>query len=531
MIRVSQVPLSLNGDEETLKKKTAKQLGIGTEDIKELVIVRQSIDARKKNRVQYIYSVDILVENEEHIVKRCSSPHIQLRALRKPYYLPELNKKSETAVVVGMGPAGLISALYLARAGCQVTLFERGKDVDARALDVEKFWDTGVLSTASNVQFGEGGAGTFSDGKLTTNINDSRVRTILKTFVAHGAPEDILYSSKPHVGTDILRKVVKSIRKELISLGVDIRFEHCVKDFLLEAEKVKAVKVQTLKDEYIFDCDTIVLAIGHSARDTFRMLDEKKIPMQQKPFGIGVRIEHKQEMISEAQFGQAFLKLPPSDYKLACHLPNGRSVYTFCVCPGGQVVASSSDEESVVTNGMSYRARDGKNINGAFLVEIYPEDFEGEDALAGMRFQEKWEQKAFDIGGGNYFAPAQLVGDFLDDRESTKLGVVTPTYKPGVKLSQLSDCLPSYVIEAMKDALKIFDRKIEGFAKEDSVLTGVETRSSSPLRIVRDRTTLSSVVGGLYPCGEGAGYAGGIVSAAVDGLRIAEAIINNKNEN
>jgi uncharacterized FAD-dependent dehydrogenase len=392
-------------------------------------------------------------------------------------------------------------------------------------MDVLRFWKTGELSVSSNVQFGEGGAGTFSDGKLTTGTHDVRGKAVLKTLVEHGAPKDILYAHKPHVGTDILRELVKSIRHELIALGCEVRFEHQLLELNLEGEQLTNVTVMTETGPYQLECDTLILAPGHSARDTFTMLNRCKVPMEQKPFAIGLRIEHKQEEISKAQFGEAWQKVPPSDYKLACHLPNGRSAFTFCVCPGGEVVAAASAYGQVVTNGMSHRARDGKNINGGFLVGVGPDDYPGDDPLAGMRFQERWEKAAWELGGCNFCAPAQLVSDFLERRASQQEGSVIPTYRPGVTWTDLRGCLPDYVVETLREALPIFERKVKGFASPDSVLTGVETRSSSPLRILRDAKTLESKIKGLFPCGEGAGYAGGIISAAVDGIRVAEAVI------
>ena len=381
------------------------------------------------------------------------------------------------------------------------------------------------MDPLSNVQFGEGGAGTFSDGKLTTGTHDGRISAVLEALVEHGAPEDILWSHKPHIGTDVLRQVVKRIRAELLARGCDVRFEHRLTGLRQKDGRLTGLTVAAPGGAYDLEADALVLAPGHSARDTFRMLFEAGVPMEQKPFAIGVRIEHRQSDVSLAQFGPAWEKLPPADYKLACHLPNGRSAFTFCVCPGGQVVASSSAPGQVVTNGMSLRARDGKNINGGFLVGVGPEDFcsFGSDPLAGVRFQEQWERAAFQLGGGNFLAPAQLVGDFLNKRPSQGPGSILPTYRPGVTWTELDRCLPQAVADTLRDALPLMDRKLRGFAASEGVLTGVETRSSSPVRILRDES-LQSALRGLYPCGEGAGYAGGIVSAAVDGIRVAEAV-------
>ena len=525
MIRISQLKLSVDGDTRELPGKAAKLLGISPERFQNFRIVRQSIDARKKQQIQYVYTVECSMDGEEEQVRQAANPNIVLQHEAEQYRFPEVVRgKGVPPVIVGLGPAGLFAALFLARAGIPSIILERGRAVEQRTGDIEAFWKTGKLSPISNVQFGEGGAGTFSDGKLTTGTHDGRIRAVLETLVEHGAPQEILYSHKPHVGTDILREVVKSIRLELIRLGCQVRFEHQLTALLPEQNAICGVEVTEEGGTYRLDCDTVVLAPGHSARDTFAMLHQLRVPMEQKPFAIGVRIEHRQAEISKAQFGEAWAKIPPSDYKLSCHLPNGRSVFTFCVCPGGQVIAAASDQGQVVTNGMSLHARDGENINGGFLVGVGPSDYPGEDPLAGVRFQERWERAAWELGGRNVGAPAQLVEDFLAGRPSVQGGGVSPSYRPGLTWTDLSGCLPDYVTDSLRMALPIFDRKVKGFARGDSVLTGVETRSSSPLRILRDKETLLSELGGLYPCGEGAGYAGGIVSAAVDGIRVAEAV-------
>ncbi|MEG0765507.1 MAG: hypothetical protein RR403_05610, partial [Pseudoflavonifractor sp.] len=385
------------------------------------------------------------------------------------------------------------------------------------------FWTDGSLDPGSNVQFGEGGAGTFSDGKLTTGIHDPRITAVLASFVGAGAPADIAYQQKPHIGTDILRDIVKNLRKELQGLGCDIRFGHKLTGLTTKNGVLTALNISGPQGDYDLPCDALVLAPGHSARDTFSMLSAAKVPLAAKPFAIGVRIEHAQDAISQAQYGPAYAALPPADYKLACHLPNGRSAFSFCVCPGGQVVAAASEPGQLVTNGMSARARDGKNINGGFLVGVGPEDFGNAGPLAGLRFQEQWEQAAFTLGGGNFRAPAQMVLDFRAGRPSKTLGSVQPTYRPGVVPTDLSKCLPGFVTDTLRAALPLFDQKLRGFAIANAVMTGVETRSSSPVRILRG-DDFQSPVRGIYPCGEGAGYAGGIMSAAVDGIKIAEAI-------
>ena len=523
MIRIQNIPLPLDGGKAQLKKKAARILGVKPESIAALSLARQSIDARKKSDVHYVCAVDVTVENETRIMARCRDKNVSLHQ-SAPYVFPPVRRISPLPpVVVGMGPAGLFAALFLARNGLAPIVLERGRPVEERTADVERFWSTGVLDPASNVQFGEGGAGTFSDGKLNTGTHDPRIATVFRTFVAAGAPEDILYQHKPHIGTDVLRDVVKHIRLELVALGCDVRFGHRLTGLTLRDGAVAGLTVEGPQGAYDLPCDALVLSPGHSARDTFQMLCEAGVPMEQKAFAIGVRIEHPQAAVSQAQFGPAWEKLPAADYKLACHLPNGRSAFTFCVCPGGQVVAAASEEGRLVTNGMSHRARDGKNINGGFLVGVNPADFGSDHPLAGVEYQRRWEEAAFALGGGNYRAPAQTVKDFLARQASRALGSVEPTYRPGVVPADLDRCLPDYVTDTLRGALPVFDRKLRGFAAPDSLLTGVETRSSSPVRILRGED-FQSPVRGLYPCGEGAGYAGGITSAAVDGIRVAEAV-------
>ncbi|MCI8421979.1 MAG: FAD-binding protein [Lawsonibacter sp.] len=523
MIQIGSLPLPIGGGLEQLRKRAARALGVRPSSLGEMTILRQSIDARNKYDVHYVYTVGVSLPNEAEAVKRAPGRNVTLLE-RRPYRFPAVARRSGLPpVVVGMGPAGLFAALFLARNGLPCILLERGQDVDRRTLDVGDFWASGGLDGESNVQFGEGGAGTFSDGKLTTGTHDSRIGVVLETFVQAGAPADIQYSHKPHIGTDILRKIVKNIRQELLSLGCDIRFGHKLTGLTVNSGALAGIQAEGPQGTYLLGADALVLAPGHSARDTFAMLRNAGVPMEQKSFAIGVRIEHRQRDVSFRQYGGAWERLPPSDYKLACHMPGGRSAFTFCVCPGGQVVAAASQAGGVVTNGMSLRARDGENINGGLLVGVGPEDFSGNDVLAGVRFQEQWEQAAFRLGGGGFRAPVQRVEDFLRHRPSEGPGGILPTYRPGVVWTDLSACLPGCVTDTLAQALPLLDQKLHGFAAPDAVLTGVETRSSSPVRILRDQS-LQSALRGLYPCGEGAGYAGGIVSAAVDGIRAAEAV-------
>ncbi|MGM9663109.1 MAG: NAD(P)/FAD-dependent oxidoreductase [Oscillospiraceae bacterium] len=526
MLRIDQLRLLPGEDPSVLARRAARVLQLPEKDILSLRLVRRSIDAREG--VCFICSVLVQVKNEEKVLRRCRSH--QVSRAEKLHYAPPAAVEAPAVppVVVGAGPAGLFAALLLAEAGAKPILLERGQPVERRQQDVERFWRTGVLDTASNVQFGEGGAGAFSDGKLNTGTKDPRHRYILHRLVEFGAPEEILYDAKPHVGTDKLHLVLVNLRRRLLSCGADLRFGHRLADLALTDGRLAAVTVEGPEGTYRLPCEKLLLAPGHSARDTFEMLLRRHVPMEPKAFAVGVRIEHRQKDMDAAQYKEyaGHPALPASSYKLACHLPSGRGVFSFCVCPGGQVVAAASEEKRVVTNGMSEFARDGENINGGLLVSVTPADFGGEGPLAGVEFQRRLESAAYLAGGGGYAAPAQRVGDFLRGVPSTGPGRVRPSYLPHVTWTDLNACLPDFVTESLRQALPLLEAKLPGFAAEDAILTAVESRSSSPVRILRGDAG-ESPLPGLYPCGEGAGYAGGILSAAADGMRQAEAILQS----
>lgn len=525
MLRISQLKLHYRHDEKALTKKAAKLLHLPESEIVSYKLIKKSIDARKKDDILFIYTLDVALKNEDAWLKKHKSEKNIIKVQEMPYVFPSGGSLplKERPVIVGSGPAGLFCALMLARHGYRPLLIERGEAVEERLKTVEKFWRDGRLDTESNVQFGEGGAGTFSDGKLNTLVKDKtgRNKEVLRIFAEAGAGEEICYMNKPHIGTDILVNVVQNIRQEIIRLGGEVRFRTKLTDIKVCGGRLCAAIVNGNEE---IKTDVLVLAPGHSARDTFKMLYERKLLMTPKAFAIGVRIEHPQAMINEAQYGTAHDDiLPAADYKLTYQTEKGRSVYTFCMCPGGYVVNASSEEGGTVVNGMSYKKRDSENANSAVIVNVTPDDYGSESPLNGVFFQQKWEAACFKAAGERPLVPVQLFKDFKLKKVSRAYGGVKPVHRGESVFADLNECLPEFVSDSLKEGIEAFGHKIKGFNREDALLSGIETRTSSPLRIERT-DSLESNIAGIYPCGEGAGYAGGITSAAMDGIKTAEAI-------
>ena len=516
MIRINNLKVYEDLSEEELLDFVLRKNKLNKNDVKSWYIFKKSIDARDKNNVHYVYTLDLELNGDKEKkfdkVQKYEPPKFEVK--RNSKYRP---------IIVGFGPSGMFAGLVLAECGLKPIILEQGNSVDQRIKDVEEFRKNGKLNTSSNIQFGEGGAGTFSDGKLNTGNSSIYSRFVLEEFVKFGAPKEILYTAKPHIGTDNLVNVVKNIREYIKSKGGEVLFGEKVTDFTFENGKIKSVIASKT-----YETDSVILAIGHSSRDTIKKLLEKGVGIKPKDFAVGVRIEHLQRKINEAQYGnKTKLKLPSADYKLVYHTNSDRVVYSFCMCPGGEVMASSSEENTIVTNGMSRFARDGENANSALLVNVKTTDF-GDTPLGGIEFQEVLEKKAFEYGGGNYYAPCQRVEDYIKGIKTQEFGKVKPTYKPGVTKVDINEILPKFVNDALKEAIVELDKKLVGFADGDSLLTGVETRTSSAVQITRDKETMLSNIMGLYPCGEGAGYAGGIMTSAIDGIRCAIKLIEKE---
>lgn len=537
MIKISQLKLDVKklpvlketkkvdyeAERSLLRKEILKVLRIPEADLLDFHIVKKSIDARKKEEVKYIYVLAVKVKKENAILRKLKNPNVTVMERKHYSFTPTGTKQfNHPPVIIGMGPAGLFCALELAKAGLNPIVFERGKAVEERLQDVEHFWKTGELNPESNVQFGEGGAGTFSDGKLNTAVKDptGRIQKVLNTFVEYGGPEEVKYLNKPHIGTNRLQGIVKNMREEIIALGGQVHFSSKMTDILMDDDKVTGV---VINGEQTVPCEVLVLALGHSARDTFYVIHEKGLEMSQKAFAIGVRIEHPQELINHSQYGEEYDLLPTADYKVTYQASNGRGVYSFCMCPGGFVVNSSSEEGGTVVNGMSNYERDEKNSNTALIVTVTPDDFEGDSVFAGVEFQRKWERAAYEAGQGK--VPVQRYEDFKENRVSQGLGKVKPCIKGEYTFANVRTCLPEQVSETIIEGMEAFDKKIKGYNEPDAVIAGVETRTSSPIRIIRNEA-LESNIKGIFPCGEGAGYAGGITSAAIDGIKVYEAIMN-----
>lgn len=526
MIRVEQLKLNVNHTEEDFLKKLCKTLRIEQNELISYTIRKQSLDARKKPELFYNYVADVSVRHEQRILAK--NKKLKRAAIKEyAYPQPGETKLSHRPVVIGSGPAGIFCAYALAELGYCPILLERGEKIEKRKKDVEVFWSTGVLNPNSNIQFGEGGAGTFSDGKLNTLVKDSegRGRKVLEIFVEQGAPSEILYLNKPHIGTDILMDVVRNLRKQILKMGGEIYFHNQVTDMEIEDGKLTGLKIKDTKtgESMRLPTEVAVLAIGHSARDTFQMLFDKNIPMEAKSFAVGVRIEHPQSMIDQAQYGRdRGSGLSAAEYKLTANFANGRSVYTFCMCPGGYVVNASSENGMLAVNGMSYHSRAGENANSAVIVTVHPEDFPGEDALAGIKFQRDLEQKAYLAGEGKI--PVQTFGDFCKNKKTEAPLDILPQMKGQYQFANVRSIFPEEIAASIESGIHAFDHKLKGYGRPDALLSGVESRTSSPVRILRNELLQSSLAG-IYPCGEGAGYAGGITSAAMDGLKVAEAIV------
>ena len=526
MIRLTELRLPLDHSPTALPTAIVQRLGIQFDDLINFTVFKRGYDARKRDAIVLVYTIDAEVHAANQLLEKFKDDvHVNLAPDTRYQFVANVQAPlAQRPIIVGFGPCGIMAGLILAQMGLRPIILERGKKVRERTKDTWGLWRRNQLNPESNVQFGEGGAGTFSDGKLYSQIKDPKHygRKVLSEFVKAGAPEEILYVSKPHIGTFRLVKMVENIRHEIEQLGGEIRFQQQVSDVLIENNTLRGVILangEELRSDYV------IFALGHSARDTFKMLYERGVFMEAKPFSIGFRIEHPQTLIDQARFGKYAGNelLGAADYKIVHHAKNGRSVYSFCMCPGGQVVAATSEPGRVVTNGMSQYSRAERNANAGIVVGITPDDYSG-SPLAGIEFQRQWESRAYELGGGNYEAPGQLVGDFIKGIASTQLGSVEPSYQPGVHLTDLATSLPTYAIHAIREALPAFDRQIKGFSMYDAVLTGVETRTSSPLRMTRGQDMQSLNTKGLYPAGEGAGYAGGILSAGVDGIRVAEAV-------
>lgn len=524
MIRAGNIRVPLDFNFDSLMEFCSKKFGIKPDRLKSVRLSKKSVDARRKSDVHFIISLDIEAKGEEKLLKTIKNA---APVEKYEYKISPIKDLAKRPVVVGFGPAGMFAALILAMSGAKPVVLERGADVDSRCKAVEKFRNEGVLDTECNIQFGEGGAGTFSDGKLTTGIKDKRIGWILEKFVEFGAPEEILYMAKAHIGTDMLRNVVKNLRQRVISLGGDVVFGARFCGFASENGKISSVEYERSGQLYRLETDNVILAAGHSARDVFELMYEQNISLSQKNFAVGVRIEHRREDIDKAMYGgfAGHPALKAADYKLAVHLPNGRTLYTFCMCPGGEVVAASSESGRLAVNGMSCFARNAENSNSALLVNINTDDYGSSHPLAGMYFQRQLEEKAFAAGGFDYSAPVISVGEFLG-KKSDGLSV-EPSYRPSVKKASPEEYLPDFVCESLKFGIPEMGRKLHGFDSPEAVLTGIESRSSSPVRIDRREDMQSVSLSGFFPCGEGAGYAGGIVSAAVDGMKCAEAVLKN----